>query len=135
MSAMGASWAVKSLGRPRFRDVVAGLVTGLFSDQHHHRSTGALPEHGLVGVAKQTTTLAALGGRHQFIEIARLGYELRCARTSHEVRLPGDAALNQWLRATRRVTSSSPMGARKVPRNSRCHHAFSRINSFLVVKR
>ena len=31
MSAMGASRAVKSLGRPRFRDVVAGLVTGLFS--------------------------------------------------------------------------------------------------------
>ena len=28
---MGASRAVKSLGRPRFRDVVAGLVTGLFS--------------------------------------------------------------------------------------------------------
>ena len=31
MSSIGASRAVKSLGRPRFRDVVAGLVTGLFS--------------------------------------------------------------------------------------------------------
>jgi len=31
MSAVGTSRAVKSLGRPRFRDVIAGLVTGLFS--------------------------------------------------------------------------------------------------------